>query len=143
MVTWRHGALLLEGISATSSAHRTRRKRLFKITGGRRPCRVRLRVQLHTIIVRKGDLRLANSKLKLSLYGYFHHLPPLSKLGAPGHVCLGALFQRVTRAMHPAFGRSNRLGCCGCTSSCGGGFARSRIIHKPRGRWPRHRLIKR
>src|SRR5215472_4507671 len=137
MATWRHGALLLEGISATSSAHRTRRKRLFKITGGRRACRLRLRVQLHTIIVRKGDLRLANSKLKLSLNGYFHHLPPLSKLGAPGRVCLGALFQRVTRAVHPALvGPPSRL--LRIPAAAAVGLLGLASIYKPRGPWPRH-----
>src|SRR5262249_30050716 len=105
MVTWRHGALLLEGISATSSAHRTRRKRLFKITGGRRPCRVRLRVQLHTIIVRKGDLRLANSKLKLSLNRFFHLLPPLSKLGARDVSVSGLFFRKWPFAVYRSDGQ--------------------------------------
>jgi len=142
MATWRHGALLLEGISATSSAHRTRRKRLFKITGGRRACRLRLRVQLHTIIVRKGDLRLANSKLKLSLNRYFHHLPPLSKLGAPGRICLGALFQRVTPAVHPAFGRPTVSAVADVPAAAAVGLLGLASIHKPRGRWPRHRTDK-
>src|SRR5262249_51902807 len=114
-------------------------------TGGRRACRLRLRVQLHTIIARKGDLRLANSKLKLSLNGYFHHLPPLSKLGARD-VSVSGLFFRdwPRRCTPPLVGPPSRL--LRCTSSCGGGFARSRINpHKaltnpfrPTWSFPRH-----
>ena len=61
--------------------------------------------------------------MKLSLDGYFYRCLPLSESGVPGRVGLGTLFQRVTgRSILPC-----RLGCCGCTKSCGGGFVRSRV----------------